>query len=76
MKPRSHGRAGVMSIKGYSLRSTWYAIRAIQTDHFPLILPGVHPLASFFILRRLKGLGFSNCRVVTSEKGLVVHAHR
>jgi hypothetical protein len=76
MKSRSRGTAGVMSIKGYSLRATWCAICAVQTDHFPLILPGVHPLASFFILWRLKGLGFSNCRVVTSEKGLAVHAHR
>jgi hypothetical protein len=41
-----------------------------------MILPGVHPIASFFILRRLKRLGFSNCRVVSSEQGLVVHAHR
>lgn len=76
MKRRSLGTAGVMHIKGCSLRATWRAICAIQTDHFPLILPGVHPLASFFILWRLKGLGFSNCRVVSSEKGLVVHASR
>ena len=58
------------------LTATWRAMTALQTDHFPLTLPEVHPLASFFILKRLKRLGFSNCRVTTSEKGLVVHAHR
>jgi hypothetical protein len=76
MKPGSRSTAGIMRLTGYSLRATWRAIFAVPTDHFPLILPGVHPLASFFILRRLKGLGFSNCRVTSSEKGLVVHAHR
>ena len=48
----------------------------MRTDVFPLILAEVHPIASFFILRRLKRLGFSDCRVSTSDKGLVVHAHR
>jgi hypothetical protein len=66
----------VMGLKGYSLGATWRAICALPTDHFPLILSGVHPVASFFILRRLKQLGFSDCRVVSSEKGLVVHAHK
>jgi hypothetical protein len=41
-----------------------------------LMLPQVHPIAAFFILRRLKRLGFSNCKVVTTHKGLVVHAQR
>jgi hypothetical protein len=59
-----------------NLNATWRAITSMQTDHFPLILANVHPIASFFILVRLKRLGFSNCRVTTSEKGLVVHAHR
>jgi hypothetical protein len=72
--PRS--RTGFSGLKGYSLQATWRALNTLPLTHFPLILPGVHPLASFFILRRLKGLGFSNCRVVTSENGLVVHAHR
>lgn len=76
MKPASRSTTGFMGLKGYSLRATWRALCTFPVTHFPLILPGVHPLASFFILRRLKGLGFSNCRVVTSEKGLVVHAHR
>jgi hypothetical protein len=76
MKPARRGMADCFCRKGYSLRATWRAIRNLPSDHFPLILAGVHPLASFFILRRLKGLGFSNCRVVTSDNGLVVHAHR
>jgi hypothetical protein len=76
MKSAHRTRAGFMNFKGYSLQATWQALCTFPVMHFPLILPGVHPLASFFILWRLKGLGFSNCRVVTSEKGLVVHAHR
>jgi len=58
------------------LKATWRAISALQTDVFPLILIDVHPIASFFILRKLKRLGFSDCRVTTSEKGLVVHAQK
>jgi len=76
MKPAPRSTTGIMHFRGYSLRATRRAICAIPTDHFPLILPGVHPVAAFFILRRLKRLGFSECRVVASEKGLVVHAHR
>jgi hypothetical protein len=76
MRSSPRSMAGRFSIKGYSLRATWRAICSLPVDHFPLILPGAHPLAAFFILRRLKGLGFSNCRVVSSENGLVVHAHR
>jgi hypothetical protein len=76
MKTAPLGTTGIMYLKGYSFLATWRAICAIPTDHFPLILPGVHSVAAFFILRRLKRLGFSDCRVVSSEKGLVVHAHR
>jgi hypothetical protein len=76
MKPVQRRATGVMRLKGYSLSATWRAIRFIPIDHFPLILPGVHPLASFFILWRLKGRGFSDCRVVTLGNGLVVYAHR
>jgi len=76
MKTAPRSSTGIRNLKGYSLRATWRAICAIPTDHFPLILAGVHPVAAFFILRRLKGLGFSDCRVVSSEKGLVVYAHR
>lgn len=59
-----------------TLAATWRAIRHLPCDHFPLILPGVHPLASFFILKRLKRLGYSDCKVTTSPTGLVVHARR
>ncbi|MBK5275054.1 MAG: hypothetical protein JJE30_08385 [Desulfuromonadales bacterium] len=76
MKPVQRGATGFLRLKGYSLSATWLAMRTIPIDHFPLILPGVHPLASFFILWRLKGLGFSDCRVVTHGNGLAVHAHR
>jgi len=56
--------------------ATWRAMTALPTDHFPLLLPGVHRVAAFFILRRLKRLGFSNCRVDSSRNGLVVYAQR
>ena len=56
--------------------ATWRAIRALPTDHFPLLLPNVHRVAAFFILRRLKRLGFSNCRVDSNNKGLIVYAQR
>jgi hypothetical protein len=58
------------------LRATWNAIRKLPLENFPLMLPHVHPIAAFFILRRLKRLGFSGCKVVTTPKGLVVHAQR
>jgi len=57
-------------------KRNWQAITALPTDHFPLLLPGVHKLAAFFILRRLKKLGYSNCRVDNSNKGLIVYAQR
>jgi len=76
MKTAPRRSTGILSLKGYSFQATWRALRRLPGAHFPLILPGVHPLASFFILRRLKRLGYSDCRVVSSEKGLVVHAHR
>jgi hypothetical protein len=60
----------------YRLRATWQAISKLPLDNFPLMLPHVHPVAAFFILRQLKRLGFSNCKVVTTPKGLVVHAQR
>jgi len=60
----------------HTLADTWRAITALPTDHFPLLLPRVHPFASFFILMRLKRLGFSNCRVDTTARGLVVYAQR
>jgi len=60
----------------YRIRATWSAIRRLPVGNFPLVLPHVHPIAAFFILRRLKRLGFSGCKVVTTPKGLVVHAQR
>lgn len=57
-------------------KRTWQAVNALPSDGFPLMLPGVHKLAAFFILRRLKRLGFSNCRVDCTGKGLVVYAQR
>lgn len=59
-----------------SLAATWQAITALPTEHFPLLLPKVHRVAAFFILRRLKRLGFSGCRVDVTVKGLVVYAQR
>lgn len=59
-----------------SLGATWRAIRGIPTGNFPLLLPHVHPFAAFFILRRLKHGGFSDCRVETTRTGLVVYARR
>lgn len=58
------------------MRATWHAIGKLPLGNFPLMLPHVHPIAAFFILRRLKRLGFSGCKVVTTPKGLVVHAQR
>lgn len=60
----------------YRIRATWSAIRRLPVGNFPLVLPHVHPIAAFFILRRLKRLGFSGCKVVTTPKGMVVHAQR
>lgn len=60
----------------WSISATWRAVHSLPGDHFPLILPGVHPIASFFILRKLKRMGYSSCNVTVSDKGLVVHAHR
>jgi hypothetical protein len=76
MKPGHRSPGSILKLRGYSLRATWGVLYRLSDAHFPMILPGVHPIASFFILRRLKRLGFSNCRVVSSEQGLVVHAHR
>lgn len=63
-------------MQNYSFKATWQAITALPLDHFPLLLPKAHRVAAFFILRRLKRLGFSNCRVDVTRKGLVVYAQR
>jgi hypothetical protein len=76
MKSTLHNKTGRKNPVKCSFSATWRAISSLPDAHFPLILPGVHPIASFFILRRLKRLGYSNCNVTASDKGLVVHAHR
>jgi hypothetical protein len=57
-----------------SLRATWRAIRHLPCEQFPLVLPHVHAIAAPFILWRLKRKGYSNCRVVSREGGLLVFA--
>lgn len=59
-----------------SLRATWEAFRYDRFDHFPLLLPGAHPLLAPLIMFRLKRRGFSDCRVVASTRGLIVYAER
>lgn len=59
-----------------NVKATWRAMTDLPMDHFPLILPDVHKVAAFFILRRLKRLGYSLCRVDSNAKGLVVYAQR
>ncbi|OGT99949.1 MAG: hypothetical protein A2079_04475 [Geobacteraceae bacterium GWC2_48_7] len=61
-------------LKKYNITATWQAITSLPIEHFPMILPKVHPIAAFFILRRLKHLGYSNCRVTASGNGIVVYA--
>jgi len=58
------------------VKATWQAMIAMPVDSFPRLLPGVHAIASPFILWRLKRLGFSNCRVVARDGGLAVFADR
>jgi len=57
-----------------SFQASWNAIWRFSFHHFPLILPGVHPLLAPLIMFRLKRRGFSNCRVEVTGSGLVVHA--
>ncbi|WP_041532125.1 hypothetical protein [Pelobacter propionicus] len=59
-----------------SVRATWEAFRGIRFHHFPLLLPGVHPLLAPLIMFRLKRRGFSCCSVVASRIGLTVYAER
>jgi len=58
------------------LKATVNALLGMSYTHFPLILPGVHPLIAPLIMFRLKRRGFSNCRVEVSGGGLVVYADR
>ena len=57
-------------------KATLHALLGMSYSHFPLILPGVHPLVAPLIMFRLKRRGFSNCRVESSRSGLVVYADR
>lgn len=57
-------------------KATLNALLGMSYSHFPLILPGVHPLVAPLIMFRLKRRGFSNCRVESSRSGLVVYADR
>ncbi len=57
-------------------KATLAALLGMSYTHFPLILPGVHPLIAPLIMFRLKRRGFSNCRVEVSGTGLVVYADR
>lgn len=57
-------------------KATLNALLGMSYTHFPLILPGVHPLVAPLIMFRLKRRGFSNCRVEVSGSGLVVYADR
>ena len=60
----------------FDLKATLTAIMGMSYIHFPLILPGVHPLVAPLIMFRLKRRGFSNCRVEVSGSELVVYAVR
>lgn len=59
-----------------SYKATITTLLGMSYTHFPLILPGVHPLVAPLIMFRLKRRGFSNCRVEVSGSGLVVYADR
>jgi len=63
-------------IRKVDLKATFNALTGMTYNHFPLILPGVHPLVAPLIMFRLKRRGFSNCRVEVSGSGLVVYADR
>ena len=58
------------------LKGNFNALMGMSYTHFPLILPGVHPMVAPLIMFRLKRRGFSNCRVEVTGSGLVVYADR
>lgn len=68
------GEGGKQS--GSSLKATLNILIGMSYSHFPLILPGVHPLLAPLIMFRLKRRGYSNCRVDVAGGGLVVYADR
>jgi len=79
-KTRQKGAASTQENGGNSsslnLKATVQALLGMSYVHFPLILPGVHPLVAPLIMFRLKRRGYSNCRVEVSGSGLVVFADR
>jgi hypothetical protein len=72
MKPHENG----VKRRRTSLKATLNALIGMPYTHFPLILPGVHPLLAPLIMFRLKRRGFSSCRVEIAGSGLVVYAMR
>jgi hypothetical protein len=58
------------------LCATWRAICTLPDEPFPRMLPDVHAIAAPFVLGRLKRKGYSNCRVVSQNGGLMVYADR
>jgi len=45
-------------------------------DTVRLFFPGAHPLAAPFMLFRLKRTGFSSCRIIVKDGGLLLTATR
>ncbi len=45
-------------------------------DTVRLFFPGAHPLAAPFVLFRLKRTGFSSCRIIVKDGGLLLTATR
>jgi len=64
------------TVRKVNFKATVNALMGISYNHFPLILPGVHPFLAPLIMFRLKQRGFSNCRVEVGCSGLVVYATR
>ncbi len=71
-----YGKKQAIKQRRVSFRATWNALWRFSFNHFPLMLPGVHPLLAPLIMFRLKRRGYSNCRVEVTQNGLVVHAVR
>jgi len=67
----NHKKARIVNYK-----ATLNLLLGMTYTHFPMILPGVHPILSTLILFRLKRRGFSNCRVEVAANGLIVYAER
>lgn len=76
MAPEAEIKNRAVKRNRVDIKATLDAITGMSYTHFPLTLPGVHPLVSPLIMYRLKRRGFSNCRVESSCSGLVVYADR